>query len=155
MLIKKLRLQKGWSQQQLAEFSGLSVRTIQRIERGHKAGNESLKSLAAVFETNIQTLRGDKDMAKDYQLSDEEQQVFQQVQDIKDFFSHVLTFMVVVPCLYIFNIMLTPEVLWINYLVIGWTIGLALHGIWAYDVISFLSPDWEKKEIEKRLGRKL
>nr|WP_248289495.1 helix-turn-helix domain-containing protein [Thalassotalea sp. Y01] len=150
-----MRLQKGWSQQQLAEFSGLSVRTIQRIERGHKAGNESLKSLAAVFETNIQTLRGDKDMAKDYQLSDEEQQVFQQVQDIKDFFSHVLTFMVVVPCLYIFNIMLTPEVLWINYLVIGWTIGLALHGIWAYDVISFLSPDWEKKEIEKRLGRKL
>jgi len=34
MLIQKLRLQWGWSQQQLAKASGLSVRTIQRIEAG-------------------------------------------------------------------------------------------------------------------------
>ena len=34
MMIQKLRLKRAWSQQQLAEFSGLSVRTIQRIEAG-------------------------------------------------------------------------------------------------------------------------
>ena len=34
MLVQKLRLQRGWSQEQLAVVSGLSVRTIQRIERG-------------------------------------------------------------------------------------------------------------------------
>ena len=34
MLIQKLRLQRGWSQEQLAVLSGLSVRTIQRLERG-------------------------------------------------------------------------------------------------------------------------
>jgi transcriptional regulator with XRE-family HTH domain len=34
MLVQKLRLQRGWSQQQLAELSGLNVRTIQRIEKG-------------------------------------------------------------------------------------------------------------------------
>ena len=28
MLIQKLRLQRGWSQQQLADLSGLSVRTM-------------------------------------------------------------------------------------------------------------------------------
>ena len=32
MHVQKLRLKKGWSQQQLADFSGLSVRTVQRIE---------------------------------------------------------------------------------------------------------------------------
>lgn len=32
ILIQKLRLQHGWSQQQLADLSGLSVRTIQRLE---------------------------------------------------------------------------------------------------------------------------
>ena len=52
--IKKLRLERHWSQEQLAEMSGLSVRTIQRIENGENAGLESLKSLAAVFETNIE-----------------------------------------------------------------------------------------------------
>ena len=34
MIVRKLRLQRGWSQEQLAEMSGLSTRTIQRIERG-------------------------------------------------------------------------------------------------------------------------
>ncbi|ACV27176.1 helix-turn-helix domain-containing protein [Kangiella koreensis] len=57
MVIKKLREQKQWSQEQLATLSGLSIRTIQRIESGNRASLESLKSLAAVFETNIETLQ--------------------------------------------------------------------------------------------------
>ena len=52
--IKKMRLERHWSQEQLAEMSGLSIRTIQRIENGENAGLESLKSLASVFETNIE-----------------------------------------------------------------------------------------------------
>ena len=51
--IKKMRLERHWSQEQLAEMSGLNIRTIQRIENGENAGLESLKSLAAVFEINI------------------------------------------------------------------------------------------------------
>lgn len=57
MIIKKLREQKQWSQEQLATLSGLSIRTIQRIESGNRASLESLKSLAAVFETDIETLQ--------------------------------------------------------------------------------------------------
>ena len=57
MLIQKLRLQRGWSQQQLADLSGLSVRTIQRLEQGQVASTESLKSLAAVFEIDFSTLQ--------------------------------------------------------------------------------------------------
>ncbi|MEI2814828.1 MAG: helix-turn-helix transcriptional regulator [Burkholderiaceae bacterium] len=53
MLVQKLRLQRGWSQEQLAELSGLSVRTIQRIERGLPASTETLKSLASVFEIDF------------------------------------------------------------------------------------------------------
>ncbi|WP_428831123.1 helix-turn-helix domain-containing protein, partial [Campylobacter coli] len=30
MIVRKLRLQRGWSQDQLATMTGLSVRTIQR-----------------------------------------------------------------------------------------------------------------------------
>ena len=58
-MLKKIRISKGWSQEQLAQFSGLSVRTIQRIERGHNAGLESLKSIAAVFEIDISRLQKD------------------------------------------------------------------------------------------------
>jgi len=37
-------------------MSGLNVRTIQRIESGHKASMESLKYLASVLEVDIDTL---------------------------------------------------------------------------------------------------
>ena len=66
MLIQKLRLQRGWSQQQLADLSGLSVRTIQRLEKGLDASTESLKSLAAVFEIDFSQLqRTDMNTAND------------------------------------------------------------------------------------------
>ena len=54
--IKTLRLERHWSQEQLAEMSGLSTRTIQRIESGQNADFETLKSLASVFEINLSSL---------------------------------------------------------------------------------------------------
>lgn len=62
MIVRKLRLDRGWSQDQLAQFSGLNIRTIQRIESGHKAGLESLKALAAVFEIDINQLQPEPSM---------------------------------------------------------------------------------------------
>jgi transcriptional regulator with XRE-family HTH domain len=49
MLIQKLSLQRGWLQEQLADLSGLSMRTIQHLEKGQDASTESLKSLATVL----------------------------------------------------------------------------------------------------------
>jgi len=49
MLIQKLRLRRGWSQEQLAEVSGLSVRTIQRLERGQPGSLETTNALASVI----------------------------------------------------------------------------------------------------------
>lgn len=56
MIVKKLRAERKWSQEQLAELSGLSIRTIQRVESGHSASPETLKSLASVFEVEISKL---------------------------------------------------------------------------------------------------
>lgn len=56
MIVKKLRMERNWSQEQLAEFCGLSVRTIQRVESGNKASIETLMSLASVFEVDISKL---------------------------------------------------------------------------------------------------
>lgn len=56
MILKQLRLSRNFSQEQLAQMSGLNVRTIQRIESGHKASVESLKCIAAALEVEISTL---------------------------------------------------------------------------------------------------
>jgi transcriptional regulator with XRE-family HTH domain len=51
--IKNLRIRKGFSQEQLAEISGLSLRTIQRIENGEtEPRGDSLIRLAAAFEVS-------------------------------------------------------------------------------------------------------
>ncbi|MFC3094232.1 XRE family transcriptional regulator [Alteromonas sediminis] len=54
--MKSLRVKKHWSQEQLAQLSGLNVRTIQRVEKGESVGIESLKALAAVFEISTDAL---------------------------------------------------------------------------------------------------
>ncbi len=64
MNIQQRRLEKAWSQEELARHSGLSTRTIQRIEGGQKAGLESLKCLAAVFDTSISELMQDQIMTE-------------------------------------------------------------------------------------------
>ncbi len=48
-LVKKLRTAENWSQEQLSEKSGLSLRTIQRLENGGNASIESVRALAAAF----------------------------------------------------------------------------------------------------------
>ena len=57
MNLKARRLKEGWSQQHLAEISGLSDRTIQRIENGEKASLESTKALSAAFNIPSAELR--------------------------------------------------------------------------------------------------
>lgn len=54
--IVSLRNTKSWSQEELANASGLNLRTIQRIERQGAISLQSKKSLAAVFEIDISEL---------------------------------------------------------------------------------------------------
>jgi transcriptional regulator with XRE-family HTH domain len=60
MILKELRISHHLSQEQLAQMSGLNVRTIQRIESGKNASVESLKCLAAVLEVDVSTLNQEK-----------------------------------------------------------------------------------------------
>ncbi len=48
-LVKNLRKQKSWSQDQLASISGISLRTVQRIEKEGTCSLESKKALASAF----------------------------------------------------------------------------------------------------------
>ena len=47
------RQQRAWSQSQLAQASGLSLRTIQRIENSGKASLETAKAIASVYDLKV------------------------------------------------------------------------------------------------------
>lgn len=50
--LKLKRQAKGWTQQHLADVSGVSLRTIQRAEMSGSVSTETINALSAVFEIN-------------------------------------------------------------------------------------------------------
>ncbi|MCG7499616.1 2TM domain-containing protein [Vibrio sp. Of7-15] len=155
MIVRKLRLQRGWSQEHLSQLSGLSVRTIQRIERGQNAGLESLKSLAAVFEIQVTDLQQEPEMNNDVKVTPDEKIILEQVRAIKSFYSNLISYFSVIALLFVINFMIDPSYIWAWWPALGWGIGIVCHGLSAFEVLNFFGPDWEKKQVEKRLGRKL
>lgn len=155
LIIKKLRLQKGWSQAELAQFSGLSVRTIQRAEKGDKPGLETLKCLAAVFDLEVADFQQEVEFMENYEVSKEEEKAFKYVQAIKGFYGHLITYVIVITGLFILNIVSSPDYIWAKWPALGWGIGILSHGLRAFELFSLFGPEWEKKQVEKKLGRRL
>ena len=48
-----LRKNKAWTQSHLAEVCGLSLRTIQRIEKSGTASHDSIQAFASIFEVSV------------------------------------------------------------------------------------------------------
>ena len=155
MLIQKLRLQRGWSQEQLAEVSGLSVRTIQRLERGQPGSLESMKALAAVFETDLDRLKEPTRDAPRSDLRPDEALALAHVRKVKSFYVHLTQYLIVIPILAVVNLTSYPNYLWFVWPALGWGLGLLAHGAAVFNVLPFLDGAWERRQVEKFLGRKL
>jgi transcriptional regulator with XRE-family HTH domain len=161
MLIQKLRLQRGWSQEQLADLSGLSVRTIQRLERGQPASVESLKALGAAFEIDFSDLKEPEMNTATSQptlsqnIRADEALALAHVRKLKGFYTHLVVYGVVIGFLVIVNLLTYRHYLWFIWAAGGWGIGVLLHGLRVFDRIPFLNGDWERSQVEKYLGRKL
>ena len=160
IIVRKLRLQRGWTQEDLARFAGLSVRSVQRVERGQHGSLETMKALAAVFETDVASLgNGGREMSDTTVMPDDEKEALEYVARLKGFYTHLFMF-------WVFAIMFIGMFAWrfgfqhpplrlMMYGFAGWGIGVAFHGLHAYEVVDFLSPKWERRMVERRLGRKL
>ena len=155
MLIQKLRLQRGWSQEQLAEVSGLSVRTIQRLERGQPGSLESMKALAAVFETDLDRLKEPTMDAPRSDVRPDEALALAHVRKVKGFYVHLTQYLIVIPILALFNLMSYAHYLWFVWPALGWGLGLLAHGASVFNFVPFLDGAWERRQVEKHLGRKL
>ena len=156
MLIQKLRLKRGWSQEQLAELSGLSVRTVQRLERGQTASVESLKALASVFEVDFSTLKEpDMDAPPNPNIRPDEALALAHVRKVKAFYMHLVQYVVIVGGLAIVNFVSSPQYWWVGWVAFGWGIGVIAHGLQVFGKVPFLNGDWERRQVEKYLGREL
>ncbi|WP_419797184.1 MAG: 2TM domain-containing protein [Terasakiella sp.] len=147
-IVKPLRLEKGWSQEQLAEIAGLSIRTIQRLENGGTCSLETAKALSAVFDASPDTFLNNTptlDTLQREKLADVERE--RRLRRHFRFYRHLIKFLIVNAGLALINLTFNPETIWFHYPLFGWGIGLILHAI-----KTFLR-DWEK-QLETRLSKK-
>ena len=126
MNIKKLRLERGWSQEQLADISGISRRTIQRIENGANAGLDSQNALAAAFELSLSDLQL---KLSAYETRDTVEKMEEQVNNLhwKGFLIHLAVYMVVISWIAVLTYMMDwskDGVLWVALV---WANMLFLH----------------------------
>ncbi len=169
MIIQKLRLEKGWSQQQLAEMTGLSKRTIQRIENGNTPSVESVKSLAAVFELdfavlnealaeNLQdtkTIVGNTDQEKQntLQLTNKEKKAYRHIRELKDFYIDLFTFLIVIAFLTLLNWYVSPDYWWVVWVALAWGLKIILRAVRVFMNPHLFSAEWEKHQRDKFLNK--
>ena len=156
MIVQEMRLKNGWSQQQLADISGLNVRTVQRIEQGQSASLESFKALGAAFNVDFPQLQ--EDTVRNIVSTPEQTEVFlafRQVRKLRGLYTHLISYVLVMSGLTAINLILTPHQIWFIFPLLGWGVGILSHAVSVLDILPWFGPEWERRQVEKKLGRRL
>ncbi|MCE0490882.1 helix-turn-helix domain-containing protein [Pantoea sp. Mb-10] len=148
---RSLRLSRAWSQEQLAELSGLSVRTVQRIENGDKPSLETLNALAAVFEVSVTDFSGrhaPADDARDEQIAEAKRKIAEEGR----FYRSVITAVVVCALLLILNHYSAPTSVWSLWVAGIWCALLIIRGMRTFVFRVFICR-WQQRRLRQMLRR--
>ncbi|MDH4211142.1 MAG: 2TM domain-containing protein [candidate division WOR-3 bacterium] len=75
------------------------------------------------------------------------------VEELKSFYSHLFVYLAVNAGLFLLNILTSPSHLWFYWPLIGWGIGLAIHGLSVFGTQKMLGKDWEERKIQELMEK--
>lgn len=154
--IKELRLAKAWSQEQLAELSSLSVRTIQRIENGEQASLETLAAIASAFDTCVTGLYSDEAAAgkqQQAQAMDEKlAKIKGQIEAEAGFYRQLGAYTVTAILLMLINWLTSHDITWSAIVAAVLCVVLINHGLRTF-VLDKHIDKWKAKKTNKLLGK--
>ncbi|ELY3466085.1 helix-turn-helix domain-containing protein [Cronobacter universalis] len=149
--IRALRLARAWSQEQLAELSSVSVRTIQRIEKGEPPSLETLSALAAVFETRVEELTGAPLQAAG-PLDEAVLTARRRLDAERHFYRSLTTALVVSTGLYLLNRFTEPESHWSLWVMLIWSGLLIVKGLRLFLLRGWIE-QWQQQRLQKLLRK--
>lgn len=76
------------------------------------------------------------------------------VRKLRHFYGHLTTYVVVIAFLHIVNL-LTSSHYWAFWPALGWGIAIALHAIKTTQFFDFFGADWEERQIQKIMQKKV
>ncbi|MEB5836953.1 helix-turn-helix domain-containing protein [Pantoea dispersa] len=145
------RFARAWSQEQLAELSGLSVRTVQRIENGDQPSLETLSALAAVFEVSVADLSS-SDAHGDNALDQRIVEAKSNLAEEGRFYRSVITAVIVCALLLVLNHFTAPASVWSLWVSGIWFALLVIRGMRTF-VFRGLISRWQQKRLRQMLRR--
>lgn len=77
------------------------------------------------------------------------QKAKKQVQEVKGFYSHLASYIVIMIVIVYINLKYTPEILWFIWSMLGWGIGLFFHAMKVFNFFPFFNKDWESRKIKQ------
>lgn len=75
-----------------------------------------------------------------------------QVENLKAFYIHLTVYILVNTMLTILNLVTNPSYLWFLFPLVGWGIGLLIHGI-SFISIGRFGAAWEERKIKEYMDR--
>lgn len=75
------------------------------------------------------------------------------VEDLKGFYGNLSSYIIVNTGLLILNLVTSPEHLWFFYPLLGWGLGVALHGMSVFNYMPFLNRNWEEQKIRELMNK--
>lgn len=75
------------------------------------------------------------------------------VEDIKGFYGHVFSYVIIITGLIVINLATYPAYLWFLYPAAGWGIGLLIHSIYVFNFMPFFGREWEENKIREILEK--
>ncbi|XEH51239.1 helix-turn-helix domain-containing protein [Edwardsiella tarda] len=151
------RLARAWSQEQLADMSGLSTRTVQRIENGEQPSLETLSALAAVFDVSVAELSGAEaneaneergDNALDQRIAEARQKLAQEGR----FYRSVITAIIVCLLLFTLNRVSSPASHWSFWVAGIWCTLLVVRAMRIF-IFSNMIAKWHQKRLQQMLRK--
>jgi len=88
-------------------------------------------------------------METNYQEEERYYQARKRVNEIKGFYGNLVSYVVVNVFLLILNLVTSPDHLWFYWPLLGWGIGVAIHGMKVFNYMPFLGIDWEEQKIKE------
>ncbi|MFP9115216.1 2TM domain-containing protein [Flavobacterium sp. RHBU_3] len=75
------------------------------------------------------------------------------VENIRGFYSHLFSYLVIITGLTILNLTTSPQYLWFLWPALGWGFGLAAHAMSIFHIIPFMGRDWEERKIRSLMEK--
>ncbi|MFZ6051088.1 2TM domain-containing protein [Halocola ammonii] len=84
--------------------------------------------------------------------NDRYQRAKQRVEEEKGFYGHLLAYIAVNIGLFLLNLVTAPGHWWFYWPLLGWGIGLLIHGVGVFGRNWFFSEQWEQRKIKKYMN---